>query len=764
LEDRYVPSTFTVSNLLDSGSGSLRQAILDANANPGADTITFSPGLQGTITLARTSGELYVTDSVTITGPGADQLAVSGDNINRVFEFARGTTDTLGGLTIENGYAPATSGAGGGILNYGSLTVNACTIANNYVAGSDSALGGGIYNNDILTVTNSTIANNTAHGMNGGGWGGGIFNDRNTTPHGPPGHYLPSIVTITNSTIADNTTNIGGGIFNYSGYSGSPTEVTISNSTITGNTTDWYDGGIHGDILNMRNTILAGNSLRGGESDLDGTLTSSGYNLFGSTSGGSGYAATDLLNVNPLLGPLQNNGGPTETLALMAGSPARDAGDPNFTGPPYTDQRGQPRVVNGRVDIGAYEAQLAVASATTLSAAAGSATAGQAVTFTATVAPSPPGASSATPTGSVTFTVDGGSPSTIALSAGQALFTVILTQASSHSIAATYSGDTTFSSSSASSSLTVTAAAASRLTVSVPAGATAGSPFDVTATAWDPYNNVAAGYTGTVHFTSSDKTALLPADYTFSAADQGTHTFTSGVGLKKAGISTLTATDTVTSTLTAQATVTVQAAAATHFTVTASPTNPTAGTAFTVTVTTLDPYGNVAPSYLGTVHFTSSDLHATLPADYAFTAADKGKHIFSKTVTLRTAGSRTVTATDTVTATITGKGTVGVKAAAATHFSVTGFPLTTAAGVAHTFIVTALDAYGNVATGYTGTVKLTSTDPAAVLTPSPYTFVAADKGKHTFTATLNTIGTWSLTATDTANASLTGTEAGITVN
>jgi hypothetical protein len=824
-----------VTNLLDSGSGSLRQAILDANANAGADTITFSPGLQGIITL--TSGELDINnnfgaaDTLTITGPGASQLAVSGNHASRVFDVALNQTLTISGLTIENGYYRIFGDAGAGIANLGTLTLDGVTVADNKAQGAESAWGGGIYNHGTLTVQNSLITGNTDATTSGGG-GGGIENYGNLTianstlsnnqvggNGGAIDNEPGAVVSVTGSTIIGNTSNDGGGIYNYDGtvqissstvsgntggfggggilnsgdtpgegiltisdstlaantgysggggiLSGSVEQVTISNSTIWGNANSLggYGGGIWitGGPFTMQNTIVAGNTDANAP-DISGSLTSSGYNLIGNTQGGNGFAGTDLLNVNPLLGSLQNNGGPTETLALLPGSPAIDAGDPNFTGPPNTDQRGLPRIAGGRVDIGAYETQPSAGSATTLAASASPAVAGQAVTFTATVAASPPGSSTATPSGSVTFTVDGSSPTTVALSAGQAAFTVTLTQAGSHTVAAKYTGDSTFSGSGASLPLTVVAAAASRLTVSAPAAATAGSPFSVTVTAWDSYNNLATGYTGTVHFTSSDKSAVLPADYPFTAADQGTHTFTSAVTLKKAGSSTLTATDTLASTITGKATISVQAAAATHVTVAASPSIPTAGTAFSVTVTAFDPYGNVAVGYLGTVHFTSSDPTASLPKDYAFSAADKGKHVFTKAVTLHTAGSRTVTATDTVTSSITGKATVAVQPGAATHFSITGFPTTTVAGVAHTFVVTALDAYGNVASGYRGTVQLSSTDPAALFSPSVYTFGAADKGKHTFTATLNTKGTWSLTAIDTINGAIIGSEVGITVS
>jgi hypothetical protein len=123
--------------------------------------------------------------------------------------------------------------------------------------------------------------------------------------------------------------------------------------------------------LNVRNTILAGNLIRFSSNDLDGRLSSSGYNLIGNTQGGSGFAPTDLLDVDPRLGPLQDNGGPTRTMALLPGSPALDAGD--NTDAPDFDQRGEgfDRVVGGVIDIGAYEAQVGAATQLVVGAPAG---------------------------------------------------------------------------------------------------------------------------------------------------------------------------------------------------------------------------------------------------------------------------------------------------------------------------------------------------------------------------------------------------------
>jgi uncharacterized delta-60 repeat protein len=197
------------------------------------------------------------------------------------------------------------------------------------------------------------------------------------------------------------------------------------------------------------------------------------------------------------------------------------------------------------------------------------------------------------------------------------------------------------------------------------------------------------------------------------------------------------------------------------FTVSGFPLSITAGTSGTFTVTARNADGSTNTNYTGTVHFTSSDPHAVLPADYTFTASDQGMHTFS--ATLVTAGSQAIVATDTMTSTTFG-GDVGitVNPAAASTLVVSGFPTSITQGTAGTFTVTALDPYGNIATGYTGTVKFNSSDPLASL-PANYTFTAADAGVHTFSATLNTVGTESLTATDTLNSSITGIETGIAV-
>ena len=320
--------------------------------------------------------------------------------------------------------------------------------------------------------------------------------------------------------------------------------------------------------------------------------------------------------------------------------------------------------------------------------------------------------------------------------------------------------DTGTSSITGKATVAVSPAAASTLVVTAPTSATAGVPISVTVTAKDPYGNTVTGYLGTVHFTSSDSQTgvILPANYTFTAADAGVHTFTNGVTLETAGNQTVTATDTSTSSITGKATVTVASAAqVTHLNVSA-PTSATAGQSISsVTVTALNASNGTVTGYTGTVHFTSSDSQvAGLPANYTFTAADNGVHTFTGLgLTLKTAGSQTVTATDTVTSSITGSATVAVSPAAASTLAVTA-PASVTTGVSFSVTVTAKDPYGNTATGYTGTVQFTSSDSSAVL-PASYTFTAANAGVYTFTGvTLKVVASQTVTATDTVTSSISG--------
>src|SRR5271165_3192524 len=228
-----------------------------------------------------------------------------------------------------------------------------------------------------------------------------------------------------------------------------------------------------------------------------------------------------------------------------------------------------------------------------------------------------------------------------------------------------------------------------------PSPQTAGLAGNVTVTAKNSGGGTATGYRGTVHFTSSDGQALLPGDYAFTSADAGVHTFS--LTLKTAGAQSITATDTVASSITgAQSGITVSAAAATTLTASGFPNPQTAGLTNNATVTAKDAFGNTAANYRGTIHFTSSDSQAVLPGDYTFTAGDNGAHAFA--VALKTAGSQSITATDTVNASLTAtQSAITVNPAAASSLTVAGFPNPQTAGAASNVTVTAKDPFGNLA-------------------------------------------------------------------
>jgi hypothetical protein len=195
----------------------------------------------------------------------------------------------------------------------------------------------------------------------------------------------------------------------------------------------------------------------------------------------------------------------------------------------------------------------------------------------------------------------------------------------------------------------------------------AGTPFDVTVTALDPFGQLALGYTGTVTFSSADPYgATLPGDYTFTLDDQGVATFAAGATLYTAGTWDVTVMDN-SSPISGTALVLVTPAPASQFAVTA-PTTSVAGVPFDVTVTALDPYGNTDVNYQGTVTFSTSDPDpgVVLPGDYTFTPADSGVHTFTDTgsgeTTLVTAGDQTLTVSDTANDTITGSAIITVSA------------------------------------------------------------------------------------------------------
>jgi hypothetical protein len=326
-----------------------------------------------------------------------------------------------------------------------------------------------------------------------------------------------------------------------------------------------------------------------------------------------------------------------------------------------------------------------------------------------------------------------------------------------------FSGSSIFVLSGSEPSVTVVAPPATSLAVSgLPAGGvTAGQAFSFTVNAVSAYGTPASGYAGTVHFTTSDQGAgvSLPADYIFTAADQGSHVFSNGATLTTAGLRVITATDASVASITGSGSVTVHAGAAARL-VLSAPAASVAGSSIAATVTLFDAFGNQATGYAGTITFTSSDHGAQtqLPTAYTFTSSDAGTHGF--TVILTTAGSQTVTASDALVVSLTSMAPVSVTAAAAAALQISGLPLVDVpAGQSFSATVSAVDQFGNLVTGYRGTVQFTTSDHGSFATlPPNYTFGAGDAGMHLFSNgfMLTTLGAQSITATDVGNPALTG--------
>jgi CSLREA domain-containing protein len=307
--------------------------------------------------------------------------------------FGGGIYNTTGGmLTLTNCTVSGNrdQGSGGGIHNRGTLALSNSTVSGN----TGSLFGGGISNETgaTLTMTNSTISGNTTFGM--GVAGGGIFNrgtltltngtvndniaqdQGSITGSQGGGIYNLGTLTLVNATISGNVVSgptsagAGGGVFNVA-------TLTLTNSTVSGNSAPNGGGGLFNDgsagvITNLKNTIVANNTISSGTGpDLKGTFNSQDFNLIGNTSGATftGTTGHNITNMDPLLGPLANNGGLTMTRALLPGSPAINAGsnanlpldtfdldgDGNTSEPLPVDQRGVPRIANTTVDIGAFE-------------------------------------------------------------------------------------------------------------------------------------------------------------------------------------------------------------------------------------------------------------------------------------------------------------------------------------------------------------------------------------------------------------------------
>lgn len=508
-------ATLTVNTLddtnVDDSLCSLREAITAANNNSdfqgctgtnyGDDTIRFD--VSGTITLI-SSLPLLLPQVLTIDGTG-QTITISGNNSVQIMTVSSGAQLTLenlkvtkgktgifntGNLTVTNStfsdnhsdtggaiynyggnitvtdstFSGNSAGSGGGILNFtgiinitssifsdnsaastggsianlGTFTITDSTFTGNSTKGSNDAIvsaGGGIYNNGTFAVTSSTFSNNSTVGTTTAG--GGIANDHGT-------------LTVANSTFFGNSTN--GTNYGYGGGISNGGALTVTNSTFSGNSANASSGGnlFNSGVLTLKNTILA-NSPSGDDcASSGGTITASGVNLVED----GACSIPGALTADPLLGPLANNGGPTQTMALLPGSPAIDAADDAICAAAPVDdldQRGVTRPQGTQCDIGAYEFMLTLTT-TTLNVDPTSPVYGQTVTLTATVSPT-------TATGTVSFQ-DESTPLTCmggnqTLNGGTATCSLNSFPVGTYSdLTAVYSGDSTHAASQGTTSLT----------------------------------------------------------------------------------------------------------------------------------------------------------------------------------------------------------------------------------------------------------------------------------------------------------------------
>jgi hypothetical protein len=388
LEDRSTPATLTITNLNDSGPGSLRDAITQAEASPGMDTIDFAPALAGgTVTLTgtdpRTAGAaegpsaFLITTPVLIQGSGQTIARGPGAPSFRLFSVTgAGARLDLQFLALTGGGGDGVS-AGGAISNDGgAVTVQYSTLSGNRVKGAPGApgRGGAIFNTGWVWVLDSTIAGNTAEGGDGipagsppgPGQGGAIYNVGTR----PVAEFSAATVTLNNATVAGNTVRGGSG---------------------AADPTTWTDGGVLYNLgrvsldgasryyatVTVVNTILAASQVLAQPSGTPhdvvnvvdpaglpvpaaATVSAGGPNITSAAPYSTGtITGTPFTVADPLLGPLQNNGGPTPTMYPNPGSPAIDAGDNAGIAGQTTDQRGPgfARVLDGVVDVGAVEVQ-----------------------------------------------------------------------------------------------------------------------------------------------------------------------------------------------------------------------------------------------------------------------------------------------------------------------------------------------------------------------------------------------------------------------
>jgi hypothetical protein len=355
------PLQQTVKNTNDDGAGSLRQAINDI-ADGGTIDFASTPAARGTVTLSQ---PILISRPVTIVGPGANLLTLSGNNQRTILNVAAGAEVSISKLSFSNG----SGGDGGAILNGGKLTLTDCTVSKSAAGGRGGALfnsaggtlqldrstvsantaglGGGIFNAGTANVTASSVSGNGAQR------GGGILNDGTGT------------LNLVNSTVSGNGAVAGGG-----GLGNEGGTLSITACTVYGNNTTQpgAGGGVsNGPGVSTLHSSIVANNVSGAErNDLFGTFNSQGFNLVGVLGAGAvlnppqrdgarDQSGTLDKPLDPRLDRLRNYGGPTDTHALLQGSPALEAGDNALLSALSVDQRGAPRGFGQGVDVGAFE-------------------------------------------------------------------------------------------------------------------------------------------------------------------------------------------------------------------------------------------------------------------------------------------------------------------------------------------------------------------------------------------------------------------------
>jgi predicted outer membrane repeat protein len=730
-------------------------------------TVTVTDTLISSNTAASTGGGIYtelatltVTNSTfsgntAVAGGGIQEMSGAATVTNCTFSgntigsSGGGITNISGTLTVTNSIFSGNSatshqfGNGGGIFNRATATVTDSTLSGN----SAFLDGGGIDNTGTLTVTNSILTGNSSTAGSGGG-GGGIYN-------------TGSILRVSNSTLSDNTAFFGGaGIYN-TGFGG----LTVTDTTLDSNHTAW-GGGIYNNqgALTVTGSTLSGNSASnfgGGIYAGTGTAIVSGSTLESNSAGtlGGGIeneAGTLTVSNTTFTSNSTHNGGGlynTRGSATVTGSTFRG----NFVvlyGGGLFNAQGPLSVSNSTIDgNSAANSGGGIFNAATPFAVLGTLTVSNSTLVSNSASLMGGGIDN---DGAFLMVTDSTLSGNSAIQGGGLLNhgTATLTSSTLAGNSAMVFGggiaNVTFSGGLLSLRNTIVASNASSLPDAGPdiSGVVdSASSYNLVGIQDDSLSGISNGVNHNLTggtFTplrarmsplgdyggDTQSFSLMPTSPALNAGDPALADTPDQRGVVRSGGVNIGAFQ----------------ASATSFVTTGLPDTSTAGVAIPLTVMATDPFGQTAVGYRGTLVFTSSDGRANLPSPYTFTAADAGRHTFSPGVTFITAGRQSLEASDNADPGVSWTGYLIVQPGALTAFELTA-PAIVMAGDVFTLTVMARDAWGNLVSGYSGTVDFSSSDPGASL-PDSYTFTAADTGQHSFQMSLATPGSQDVTVAD----------------